>query len=103
MAVNDVELTGAADDLLELHHEVRHVSFAGGLQAQRARHDRDQPRRGHGVAAREQRHFMAAPNEFLGDRGHHALRAAVFRGRDALGERRDLRDAKLPGGAGLRQ
>ena len=82
------------DDLLQ-HADVVRLGHDRPGQAKCLRARRHQPGARDRVAAREERHIVALPNQLLGQIGDHALGAAVQLWRDALEERRDLCDPKL--------
>ena len=78
--VDDVELGARWRDLLEQQDVVRQRVDAARVEPQRPRRARHQPRRGHRVAAGEQRDVVALRHELLGQVGDDALGAAVERG-----------------------
>ena len=101
MEVDDVELAATAKHLLQQEDVVRELIDATLVEAQGTRDDRDQACGGHGIAAGKERHVVALRDELFREVRDDALGTAVERGRDALVERRDLRDTKRTGGSGV--
>ncbi len=88
--MNDVELGGTAEDLLQHGQMVGQRVSTALVQAERARRARDQSRPGDRITAGEQRHVVPEVDQRLGQERDNPFRAAVELGRHAFVKRRYL-------------
>jgi hypothetical protein len=75
--MHDVEAVGLAEHVLAFQDVVRQMIVALEVKPQRTRRLAFQMRVRAGIAAGEERHFMALPHLFFGQIGNDALGAAV--------------------------
>jgi hypothetical protein len=92
--VDDVEFVGHITDPVD-HHHMRQKLVVDGMEPERARPGRNQPRFGHGISAREQRDVVALAHQLIGEIGDDSFGSAIQSGRNAFVEGRDLRDSHV--------
>ena len=91
--VDDVKISRAPENLLQLPYVKGDRLGIARIQAQRVLAHRDVLRRGMGIAAREQRDLMALRHKLLGQVGHHSFGAAIEHRGHAFIKGCDLRDS----------
>ena len=93
VAVDHVEIAGAGEDEVELADQIHeHEVAIGRAQTHRAGDHRDERGGGPGIAAREERDVVAAPDQFFGEMGHHPFGPPVELRRHRLEQGRNLSD-----------
>jgi hypothetical protein len=92
MEVKHVELGGARAYLVQHQHVIGDDIADCSIEPQRLRAARHEIGRRDGIAACEQRHFMALGDEVLGEIGDDAFRSPIEPRRDAFHQGRDLGD-----------
>ena len=90
--VQDVELRGHAADFVEHNEMIRNGISHGRVETQSPFAANVKSSGGDRVAAGEQGHVMALPNQFLGQVGNDSLSSPIQLGRTAFHQRRYLSD-----------